>query len=123
MKDEFDVTMNERLVREFPEFTDKLGVERQWYGGDSEPGSTVIYETLFSPWLLAAVHAQQEDSVKRGLAFVESVLREGDARAAELMRVAILEVLLVDRTVWRRAKDGMGEFTLRQAHAVEAPID
>jgi hypothetical protein len=111
--------LSEHLVTAIPELRSQYESELEWWG-DEQPGAHIIFGDILNPYLISLLElGDQEDTIKRIFAFLEQLANHEDTQIQEVVTVTVCERLGDHRDLLAKARQYMGNTTIRFSHQIE----
>lgn len=108
--------INEKLIENVPELKKKYEEEVKWWGSD-KPGAHNIYGAVLCPYfeelLLSKTIGQNEEILIRIFKFMEELANNQDVKIQEVVYATVLEYLMDNKPLILKAKEYMGDTTLK----------
>ncbi len=90
--------LNLKLIKTFPELTNKYKAEISWQEGD-DTGSHVVYGDVLIPFIKKAIQDKNELILKRVFEFLELLLLSKDEYVIEVVYFSVIESLIYDEEI------------------------
>ena len=111
--------LGEQLVTAIPELRSQYESELEWWG-DEQPGAHIIFGDILNPYLISLLElGDRENTIKRIFAFLEQLANYEDSQIQEVVTVTVCERLGDRKDLLAKARQYMGNNTLRLSHQIE----
>lgn len=105
--------LDQELLKSIPELGPLYDKEMEWWK-DEKPGAHIIFGDLLNPflhWLLE--EGVNQALIRRIFIFLEKMANSSDVRVQEVVAVTVLEALMDKKIILEKAKEYMGQSTMR----------